>query len=63
MAGKFLLKKFADIDLEDSFFDSLKVDYPGKIALDLLNGLIRRQMMVLQPLYLKMRLVLVLLWY
>lgn len=29
MAGKFLLKKFADIDLEDSFFDSLKVDYPG----------------------------------
>ena len=29
MAGKFLLKKFADIDLGDSFFDSLKSDYPG----------------------------------
>lgn len=29
MAGKFLLKKFADIDLDDSFFDSLKADYPG----------------------------------
>jgi len=29
MAGKFLLKKFADIDLGDSFFDSLKADYPG----------------------------------
>lgn len=29
MAGKFLLKKFSDIDLYDSFFDSLKADYPG----------------------------------
>lgn len=29
MAGKFLLKKFADIDLDDAFFDSLKADYPG----------------------------------
>lgn len=29
MAGKFLLKKFADIDLNDAFFDSLKSDYPG----------------------------------
>lgn len=29
MAGRFLLKKFADIDLNDSFFDSLKADYPG----------------------------------
>ncbi len=29
MAGKFAYKKFADIDLDDSFFDSLKADYPG----------------------------------
>lgn len=29
MAGKFLLKKFSDINLEDEFFDSLKIDYPG----------------------------------
>lgn len=29
MAGRFLLKKFADIDLNDVFFDSLKADYPG----------------------------------
>lgn len=29
MAGKFELRKFADIDLDDPFFDSLKRDYPG----------------------------------
>lgn len=29
MAGKFALKKFADINLEDAFFDSLKEAYPG----------------------------------
>lgn len=29
MAGKFLLKKFAEIQLDDPFFDSLKADYPG----------------------------------
>ena len=29
MAGKFMLKKFAEINLSDSFFDSLKEDYPG----------------------------------
>lgn len=29
MAGKFSLKKFSDINLEDEFFDSLKNDYPG----------------------------------
>lgn len=29
MAGKFTLKKFIDIDLNDIFFDSLKKDYPG----------------------------------
>lgn len=29
MAGKFSLKKFGEIDLNDSFFDSLKRDYPG----------------------------------
>ncbi len=29
MAGRFSLKKFADIDLGDAFFDSLKSDYPG----------------------------------
>lgn len=29
MAGKFSLKKFADINLDDEFFDSLKADYPG----------------------------------
>lgn len=28
MAGKFELKKFTQIDLNDSFFDSLKQDYP-----------------------------------
>lgn len=29
MAGKFLFKKFSEIDLSDTFFDSLKADYPG----------------------------------
>ncbi len=29
MAGRFSLKKFADINLNDEFFDSLKADYPG----------------------------------
>lgn len=29
MAGKFYLKKFAEIDINDVFFDSLKKDYPG----------------------------------
>lgn len=29
MAGKFSLKKFSDINLNDPFFDSLKNDYPG----------------------------------
>lgn len=29
MAGRFSLKKFADIDLRDAFFDTLKSDYPG----------------------------------
>lgn len=29
MAGRFILKKFADINLEDTFFDTLKRDYPG----------------------------------
>ncbi len=29
MAGKFELKKFSEIDLNDSFFDELKRDYPG----------------------------------
>lgn len=29
MAGRFSLKKFADISLNDEFFDSLKADYPG----------------------------------
>jgi hypothetical protein len=29
VAGRFLLKKFADINLNDAFFDSLKADYPG----------------------------------
>ncbi len=29
MAGKFSLKKFADINLNDHFFDELKADYPG----------------------------------
>jgi RimJ/RimL family protein N-acetyltransferase len=28
MAGKFLFKKFSEIDLSDPFFDSLKEDYP-----------------------------------
>lgn len=31
MAGRFTLKKFADIDLNDRFFDSLKNDYPGTV--------------------------------
>jgi GNAT superfamily N-acetyltransferase len=29
MAGRFTFKKFADIDLDDPFFDSLKEDYPA----------------------------------
>lgn len=29
MAGKFLVKKFAEINLNDSFLDSLKDDYPA----------------------------------
>lgn len=29
MAGKFLFKKFSEIDLRDPFFDSLKEDYPA----------------------------------
>ncbi len=29
MAGKFELRKFSDIDINDPFFDSLKSDYPG----------------------------------
>ena len=29
MAGKFYLKKFAEIDIDDVFFDTLKRDYPG----------------------------------
>ena len=29
MPGKFELQKFADIDLNDTFFDELKRDYPG----------------------------------
>ncbi len=29
MAGRFYLKKFSEIDLEDAFFDSLKNSYPG----------------------------------
>ena len=29
MAGKFKYKRFAELDLSDSFFDKLKVDYPG----------------------------------
>ena len=29
MAGKFERKSFADINLDDPFFDSLKADYPG----------------------------------
>ena len=29
MAGKFYLRKFSEINLDDSFFDTLKKDYPG----------------------------------
>ena len=29
MAGKFIHKRFSDINLDDPFFDSLKRDYPG----------------------------------
>jgi hypothetical protein len=29
MVGKFSFKKFYEIDINDSFFDSLKIDYPG----------------------------------
>lgn len=32
MAGRFSLKKFSEIDLDDAFFDSLKVSYPGFAA-------------------------------
>lgn len=29
MSGKFIRKRFSEIDLNDPFFDSLKADYPG----------------------------------
>lgn len=29
MAGKFLFKRFSELDINDAFFDSLKDDYPG----------------------------------
>lgn len=29
MAGKFYLRKFSEINLNDSFFDTLKEDYPA----------------------------------
>jgi GNAT superfamily N-acetyltransferase len=29
MAGKFIFKKFSEIELDDPFFDALKSDYPG----------------------------------
>ena len=29
MAGKFIHKRFSDININDPFFDSLKRDYPG----------------------------------
>ena len=29
MAGKFELRKFSEIDLDDAFFDSFKSDYPA----------------------------------
>lgn len=29
MAGKFYVKRFSDINLDDVFFDTLKTDYPG----------------------------------
>lgn len=29
MSGKFERKRFADVNLDDPFFDSLKMDYPG----------------------------------
>lgn len=58
MAGRFLLKKFSDIDLNDDFFDSLKKDYPGTVSsTDLLTGLIKNLRMVIQHLFLKMKLV------
>ena len=32
MAGKFIHKRFSDINIDDPFFDSLKRDYPGSAA-------------------------------
>lgn len=32
MAGKFYLRKFSEINLNDSFFDTLKEDYPGSAS-------------------------------
>ena len=32
MAGKFSLRKFSEINLNDPFFDSLKSDYPGNAS-------------------------------
>lgn len=29
MAGKFIFKKFSEINIDDRFFDELKLDYPG----------------------------------
>ncbi len=32
MAGKFILKEFSNINLDDHFFDSLKRDYEGFVG-------------------------------
>jgi hypothetical protein len=32
VAGKFYLRKFSEINLDDSFFDTLKKDYPGSAS-------------------------------
>ena len=32
MAGKFYLRKFSEINLDDSFFDTLKKDYPDSAS-------------------------------
>ena len=53
MAGRFSLKKFADINLNDEFFDSLKADYPG--TENSTGGLQKKQKRELQHLFLRMR--------
>ncbi len=56
MSGIFSLRKFSDIDLKDSFFDSLKADYQGsEKTADLTHSSTIKLVRVERLLYLMMR--------